>query len=94
MEEAYDAAVGQCGGLDAAKPKAVFEAMQATGEFPDLTLQARAGCRTAALLADRGAAECTLRLCSSAMGPAGSRPVRRAQRSEQLPCASLVRPLC
>lgn len=40
MEEAYDAAVAQCGGLDAAKPKAVFEAMQATGEFPDLTLQA------------------------------------------------------
>lgn len=40
MEEAYDAAVGQCGGLEAAKPKGVFEAMQATGEFPELTLQA------------------------------------------------------
>ncbi|KAI7845055.1 hypothetical protein COHA_001420 [Chlorella ohadii] len=40
MEEAYDAAVVQCGGLEAAKPKGVFEAMQATGEFPELTLQA------------------------------------------------------
>ncbi len=39
MEEAYDAAVAQCGGLEAAKPKGVFEAMQATGEFPELTLQ-------------------------------------------------------
>lgn len=42
MEEAYDAAVVQCGGLEAAKPKGVFEAMAATGEFPDLTLQVSA----------------------------------------------------
>lgn len=46
MEEAYDAAVVQCGGLEAAKPKGVFEAMQATGEFPELTLQVGAGCST------------------------------------------------
>lgn len=61
MEEAYDAAVGQCGGLEAAKPKGVFEAMQATGEFPELTLQVGAGCSTLCI------ANRLLRLLDSAM---------------------------
>lgn len=39
MEAAYEAAIKGVGGLEAAKPKAVHEAIVA--EFPELTLQAR-----------------------------------------------------
>ena len=40
MEEAYLAALDKVGGLEAAKPRAILDELQA--EFPHLTLQARA----------------------------------------------------
>lgn len=39
MEEAYEAALASVGGLEVAKPKAVYDAMTAGGAWPDVTLQ-------------------------------------------------------
>ena len=40
LADAYEAEVARLGGLAAAKPKPVFDVLQAAG-FPDITLQAR-----------------------------------------------------
>lgn len=37
MEEAYEAALARAGGLEVAKPKAVWEGLK--DEWPDITLQ-------------------------------------------------------